>query len=88
MQYLPRLAKTNEAYTVFSIRNSSLYVADVIEYRDLAGNLIASEFFSLAPNSSLCIDLRQVAALPAGFIGSAVVVSTGSLDILADQFLM
>ena len=87
MQYLPRLAKTNEAYTVFSIRNSSLYVADAqIEYHDLAGNLIASEFFSLAPNSSRRIDLRQVAALPAGFIGSAVVVSTGSLDILADQF--
>ena len=76
MQYLPRLAKTNEAYTVFSIRNSSLYAADAeIEYHDLAGNLIPSEFFSLPPNSSRRFDLRQVAALPAGFIGSAVVVS-------------
>ena len=87
VQYLPRLAKTTEAYTVFSIGNSSVSPTTVeIQYRDLAGSLIANETFTLAAGGWRRFDLRQVAGIPIGFTGSAIVFSDQLLDVLADVF--
>ncbi len=87
LQSLPRLAKTTEAYAVFSIGNSSVSPTTIeIQYRDLAGNLIANEPFTLAAGGWRRFDLRQAAGIPIGFTGSAIIYSDQLLDVLADEF--
>jgi uncharacterized repeat protein (TIGR01451 family) len=86
-QSLPRLARTAEAYTVFSVQNPSAQTAAVvIEYHDLAGVLVAYQDLMLAAGGGQRYDLRQVAALPAGFVGSAAIFSDQPVDVLADEF--
>ena len=85
--YLPRLAKTTEAYTVFSVLNPNTQAAyAVIEFRDLAGGLVVSQDITLAPGGWRRFDLRQVIGIPTGFTGSAVFYSDQLLDVLADEF--
>ena len=86
-QSLPRLAKTAEAYAIFSVQNPNAEAANMaIEYFDLAGQMVYNYALTLAPGGWQRHDLREISALPAGFTGSAVVLSDFPVGLLADDF--
>jgi hypothetical protein len=84
---LPRLARTQDAHTVFSVQSLAASDADVtIDYRDLAGQLILSEQATLPPGAARRYDQRDRPALGDEFQGSATITANQPVIAWVDEY--
>jgi hypothetical protein len=84
---LPRLVRSDVAYTVFSLQNAGMDVASVyVEYYDRTGALVSSQEDPVPPQGWVRYNQSEMPELGDIFEGSAIVSSGQSLMAWVDEY--